>query len=254
MTYDKELNSCTSGSVEILGLHATVAPRRPHGQAAPILESFSFVPYFSDDAVSNHNSHEVLKGISFAKDNLSKLINSPSTSSEQKQLLEELLKDSVVQTKYINGITGEPLGDVNGASENGLFEHLVKVFSSESDALLTRSELHSDETFGLLRSRPLLDVVVENSPSEKKLLFIEVDATSGCVYETAATRLATEPGLKFEYLISGPGVDTIDKSSLESIGVEAIQWDTNIKPIDRYVWDLCDAKKSILIFTVIITQ
>jgi len=39
------MGTCTSGGVELLDLHATVAPRRQGVQAPPTLESFNFIPY-----------------------------------------------------------------------------------------------------------------------------------------------------------------------------------------------------------------
>ena len=48
---DNDCGTCVAGGVQILGLHVTTAPRR-HDYHHPVLESFKFVPYTSDDAVS----------------------------------------------------------------------------------------------------------------------------------------------------------------------------------------------------------
>ena len=45
---DRELDTCSAGGVQILGLHATVAPKGGKRQAAR-LEEYTFVPYVEDD-------------------------------------------------------------------------------------------------------------------------------------------------------------------------------------------------------------
>jgi len=42
---DSALDCCSAGGVQILGLHATVAPKRQMQKTAPTLEQFSFIPY-----------------------------------------------------------------------------------------------------------------------------------------------------------------------------------------------------------------
>ena len=44
---DHDLNTCTSGGVELFGTHLVVVPRRVQ-QSAPMLEEYCFVPNLSD--------------------------------------------------------------------------------------------------------------------------------------------------------------------------------------------------------------
>lgn len=44
---DHDLNTCTSGGVELFGSHLVVVPRRVQ-QSAPMLEEYCFVPNLSD--------------------------------------------------------------------------------------------------------------------------------------------------------------------------------------------------------------
>lgn len=48
------LNSTVAGGALILGLHASVAPRRQQEQHAPILEKFSFTPYMEGGVLAGN--------------------------------------------------------------------------------------------------------------------------------------------------------------------------------------------------------
>lgn len=50
---DRALDTCSAGGVQILGLHATVAPKGGKRQAAATLEEFTFVPYMEDNMEEN---------------------------------------------------------------------------------------------------------------------------------------------------------------------------------------------------------
>ena len=49
LVVDRDLDACCAGGVQILGLHATVAPKGGKRQAAATLEEFTFVPYMEED-------------------------------------------------------------------------------------------------------------------------------------------------------------------------------------------------------------
>ena len=42
---DRQMRTASSGGVELLDLHDSVAPRRQRTQRPPTLESFRFIPY-----------------------------------------------------------------------------------------------------------------------------------------------------------------------------------------------------------------
>jgi hypothetical protein len=63
VVFDRDLDLCVCGGVELSGLHATVAPRRTGQQAAPVVEDYVYVPY-TEDNLSVNNSDLV----SYCKD------------------------------------------------------------------------------------------------------------------------------------------------------------------------------------------
>lgn len=220
MVYDKELNSCTSGCVEILGLHATVAPRRSRDQADPVLESYSFVPY--EQTLTSHSS-DVLHALSECNEYLEEKIKKQCGEKESK-VLREILSE-LKKKKIQNGF------DKLEKEDKSLYDLVVR--ACEDANIPTKSEIYADKIFGLLRDQPLLDIVIQNSGAENKLLFVEVGGCEGRVYERLASRLGSEPGLRYEYLVTGAGVESLDKDQLENIGVESIQWNFSAPTADR---------------------
>ncbi|ESO05744.1 hypothetical protein HELRODRAFT_99033 [Helobdella robusta] len=230
--FDKQLNSCTSGCVEVLGLHATVAPRRPPGQVDPVLMTYSFVPYHQDHLHHPENfTNAINKCKHFAKEKISCLLTRPDINEKKKLMLQSLMEKN--EDDIINGYDGDSFKN-DATSDYGLYELLMRVFSPNSENLVTKSELHRNHIFGLLRrTQPLINIVVENSPSEKKLMFMELDAADGCVFQSVIPRLNNEPGLKFKYFVSGSAVENIDKQLFDDLNLEALQWNIGSKANDK---------------------
>jgi len=139
---DRELDTCSSGGVQILGLHATVAPKRQNRQAAPTLEEFHFVPYLEEE-----------------------IYNGASLKSETKveQLLQRSLKTS-------------------------------------------------------------LDIVLENSGTSK-LNIVEISNGGDPMFQHVIKLLNTQPMLRLDYTLTGPGLDDLDSDVLEDLDIKPLAWD-----------------------------
>ena len=210
MTYDKDLGSCTSGCVEILGLHATVAPRRPRDQSDPVLESYSFVPYHFSALSQTDQSASLSQCFSLLENKVESLKN----ETAKKSFLEDLNKLQKIDDK---------------SSKKPLYELVEKASTLKEPT--KQLNVFVDEVFGNLRDLSLVDLVVENIEAEKKLLLVEAEASKGRLYEGVVKRLSKEPGLRFEYLAGGLN-EEVD-------GVENIQWSLDKKPSDRSVYYFC---------------
>jgi len=47
----RDIDVIKSGGIELRGMKASLAPRRQQSQAAPKLEKYTFVPYYTDKVI-----------------------------------------------------------------------------------------------------------------------------------------------------------------------------------------------------------
>ena len=207
---DQLLDSCSAGGVEILGLHATVAPRRQGQQAPPILEDFNFVPYMDTKPVDdeqklylNHCKATLIHG-------LDKLLNN-GYSNEDYNI--ELLKQCVreMTSELPNGFIEEL--DLKESKSGETLLQLLKDMDiiEHSDHLVSdiktlfearRASLNNDKAMGSLlkpeRLKSCLGVALENTLGSR-LKITEISAVEGQMYNHVIPQLNTEPMLKIEY-------------------------------------------------------
>lgn len=216
---DEELNTCVAGGVEILGLHATVAPRRQQTQAAPVLEQFQFVPY-SDRLPANvelrqyadvccSHAKQLLQTLSQANpngalDQCMKTCNPPSQNAEVDGVALQLLKEMVVLSKGID-------------------------FSKNAQNLMdSRAEdLRRDELLSALMSpkalKTVVDVVLENysrGPGHLKV----IEYGSQRVFERVVPMMSTQPMLYLDYAVTGHGLERVPAERLQEMDVRSVPW------------------------------
>lgn len=219
------LDTITAGGVQICGLHATVAPRRPQQQSPPTLEELTFVPYEETDCLKNNsNLHKHMRGCKV-------LIN----------LLQKKLQDQGVRIS-IPGLENITDIDLNDAKIGEGFPKLLSVlcslelngnlqtelevsFKREKSCLVTDPLLN-----GLLDSQTLrncLDVVLENS-TPGRLKVLEVLGGLSHIFSRAVNILNIQPRLQIDYTGSYISHDSDPSlyTSMEKFGVTPALWNS----------------------------
>lgn len=222
---DTEIDTCTAGSVEILGLHATVAPRRQM-QTAPTLERFQFLPCVSDlTAAYDPDMTTYLKTCSSLGFALLKRITSDS-SFPNADLLKTLTSGEISASEedhqqmlaLPNSGLLQVLSKMNNLNvlKTNTIENLISSFDRElsSDRLLNYSKRPE-----ILKH--YLDVALENF-SKTKLKVLEVEVLQNKFYEKAIPYLLSQPLVLVDY--TGTNPEDEPKNTIEA-GFNVIKWD-----------------------------
>ena len=235
MVVDKVLDTCTAGGVEILGLHATVAPRRQQQQTPPTLEKFDFVPYMQPESSS--------KSSSLAR-------YTETTLGLIKKSLDHLLQDGINGTlsnlELFQQITAHLPSEFSEqdvaryeASPNcGLIQTLNQLFQLEhndtfnenvSNILeMNKQELEHDRLLSHLKvddiCKVLGDLVLENGGG-RRLKIVEVGAAKGGMYNHVVPNLIGQPMVNVDYTAVDSSLDDLDQDALEEMEIKASSWD-----------------------------
>ncbi|KAH6943236.1 hypothetical protein HPB50_017962 [Hyalomma asiaticum] len=177
--YCPYLNTFRAGGVEIRGLDATVAQRRPVRQA-PVLEEYLFVPYVDDEAARFERQRDVREYVEVCCGVARRLLES---YGENKARIREIMNGyPVVSERVLEQYTE------NVAENQGILRVLVTLTKQCSDsaslasavksALLDSKELIESDLLNtnLFLEEPLkclLDVVLENM-GFKKITILEL--------------------------------------------------------------------------------
>ncbi|GAB1597533.1 fatty acid synthase-like, partial [Argonauta hians] len=199
-----ELDTCTAGGVEILGLHATVAPRRQM-QSSAVLETYTFVPNKMNLSNVDFSMDTYIKTCSNLCQSVLKRIltsgNVPNRISLEKHSKNSL--DSVENVEFVNSLSNTP--------HSGLLQMLMQVPSSSSlqvdkfENLLQsfESELSNDQLLTYLYNqgalKGCLDIVLENI-YKNKVKIVEIDATNTKLKERVISSYETHPIVTTEYM------------------------------------------------------
>ncbi|XP_013778686.1 fatty acid synthase-like [Limulus polyphemus] len=249
---DKYVNICISGGVEMKGIKASLAPRRQTQQNVPLLEKYTFIPYF-DTGVNNSNV------------DLEEY--SQVCSAVARRILEASGKNKAQITDVLNGFTEPTDGILDNYIQTASNNHaLLKVltemwhlphdtnFLQNAKNLVNRcqEELQKDLlTTSVLKEENLrvpLDTVLENTTS-RKLKIVEVGSglksICGRIHELLHTSNFL---LKSDYIVAHPNVEAVSNEAA-SAGVKSIQWDLTssapaiLNDCDLLVaWDILSSK------------
>ncbi|KAH7943510.1 hypothetical protein HPB52_009166 [Rhipicephalus sanguineus] len=227
------LNTFRAGGVEIRGLDATVAQRRPVRQA-PVLEEYLFVPYEDDDDARLEREQDVLEYVEVCCGVARRLLES---SGECKARVNEIMNGyRAVSAELLDKYTE------NLAENHGLLQVLVTVLKQRNDfgslacavqsALLASKELIerdflSTSLLGEEPMRHLLDVVLENTSFKKvKILELATEGSTSLLAPWVSSLLFLyNVILKADYTVAHPNADTLAQDQLPE-GVTKLQWDT----------------------------
>eukprot|EP00079_Xenopus_tropicalis_P028199 XP_012822994.1 PREDICTED: fatty acid synthase [Xenopus tropicalis] len=224
------VNSCldriVAGGVQILGLHATTAPRRQQQQTPPILEKFVFTPYFEEKCLSdNHDLHYQLQQCSGKIRDLESKLSQHGLKLEIPEFnvpepTNEGTKSDALNKGLLHVLTEICNLELNGNLQSDLELMLIK----EKDQLRNDPLLN-----GLLDSPQLktcLDIVLENgNPQQMKI--VEVLAETGRLFSYVPTLLNTQPMLQLDYIATDSTTEVLLslEENLKEFGVSVEQWD-----------------------------
>ena len=235
VTVDRDLDVCQSGAVEILGLHATVAPRRLQAQTPPTLEHFKFVPY-SQHSVSDTDSE--LK--SYTQATLA------FTKSSLESIFSNGVKDSVPNTKLFRQVMNEINSDNSDedkyteSDSHPLIEMLREMFSQEHNDQFFANATNIRKTFQeklkddiLLGNifnpkilKPCLDVVLENSQSMTKIKIVELyTGNEFPLHSKVIPLLNSQPMLNIDYTVAGTNLNHLNQAEIEGLDVKTVAYD-----------------------------
>ena len=222
------LGTCVAGGVEMMDLHATVAPRR-HPQTSPTLERFTFIPYTHNllatmEATVQDYSQDCSN---FAASYLKSLAQNTSEFVPNKEHLSSAVHGEVPS------VSAERVADYVNKPHCGLMQVLSKMSSLPLAENFThnihnileafRPELESDQLLAFLSQppvlKPCLDVVLENCATLKPKV-TELGAKQGGLYKYIIPQMISQPLLQVDYL----ALDDSESSDFSSTGVSYIHW------------------------------
>ncbi|XP_037571297.2 LOW QUALITY PROTEIN: fatty acid synthase-like [Dermacentor silvarum] len=230
--YCPYLNTFRAGGVEIRGLDATVAQRRPV-QQTPVLEDYLFVPYEDDDAARLERERPLREYVEVCCGVARRVLE---RCGENKDRIHEIMNGyHAISEKALEKYTE------NVAENQGLLQVLVTILkqcsnsgsltSTVQSALLASEKLLEKDLLStsLLAEDPLrylLDVVLENT-SFKKIKILEL-ATEGSVSFLAPWVCSLlslgNVLLKTDYTVAHPNPDGLAQDQVPE-GVKKLPWD-----------------------------
>lgn len=237
------LGTCLAGGVELIGLHATVAPRRNQSQAAPTLEHYTFTPYHQSNLAATLKPSAVEYANTcqaFAYQQLKKYLTTGNGLNGLKNT--ELLKGLLQEVEKSGKVSLTQLSmDKYTAPEHTLLKLLSDIYTTQRDDNFastvqsmidsSQSALSKDLMYGFIQSesclKSCLDIVLENCLSDEhsKLKVVEYGVEDVRLFEVATKQLRSQPGVQVEYKLTGPGVELLPTDQLEAQGVDSLMWD-----------------------------
>ena len=236
VTVDRDLDVCQSGAVEILGLHATVAPRRQQAQTPPTLEHFQFIPYIQNNISESDTNlktytQDLLGFIKLSLENIfsNGVKDKIPNSALFKHALEELKNNNAFSIdKYMGS---DSYSFINMLHEIFKQEHNDQFFTNAINVRKTHEEkLKHDillaHMFEPKILKPILDLALENSKSMTKLKVIEVySGTEIALYSKVIPLLNSQPMLNIDYTVTGLNLDRLDELEMKSLDVKSVPYD-----------------------------
>ena len=242
VTVDRDLDVCQTGAVEILGLQATVAPRRQQAQTPPTLEYFDFVPYTQSNINDNNKelqsyTQDILGLIRTSLENIfnNGMKDKVPNAEIFKKVLGELKNSTCNVDKYIK--SGEKRTKPDSYA---LINMLHKMFSQEHNdqffpnAVNIRKTYQDELKYDILLTsvfkpevfKPCLDVVLENSKNMTKLKIVELyTGTEIPLYSKVIPLLNSQPMLSIDYSMAGLNLDSLDKAEMEGLDIKTVTYD-----------------------------
>jgi len=235
------METCTSGGVELLDLHADVATRRKRVQPSPVLQSVHFIPYDERSLASSHLGSPVLEYAEtctgFVLERMQLLLSSNVEDGLHNLKLMRQLVDEASWTPADGGKLMEYLSSPDSVA----LKTLEKIFALSHDDAFAQNinsivsaswadVVSSDRLLGFARSdrcfKTCLDVVLENIPAssgDDHIKIVECDAGTGQAYPHVIRQLALHPFISVSYIAADP-TQLIDAELAKKLGIETVEW------------------------------
>lgn len=257
VTYNREIGTCTSGGVEVIDIHHTIAPRRQDVQSLPLLESHDFIPYNETAVAASQRDTCVLKYAktcaSLVLDRMKQLLSSKFENGlKNLKLMQRIIgysSWSPVQseklTKYLDSpdcVGLKTLEQIFAIAHDGAFaENVDSVVSTSWAGIVSDDRLFSfarrDRYF-----KTCLDVALENTPaagSSRHIKIVECDAGTGQAYRNVLPQLLKDSGVTATYVALDPSpAEAIDKELMQQFGIATAEWSLeSMKPVPDQAMD-----------------
>ncbi|XP_071965803.1 fatty acid synthase-like [Antedon mediterranea] len=238
---DKNTGLCSSGGVEIRGLHATVTSRRQQQQALPTLEDVTFVPYYESKLMKdNQKVHDYQtfchRYVGHVLQTLSEKFQTSNDGFPYTSMMKRVVEDktSLFLQEDVDLYIDDPecgfvriVKDILALPVSGDFEkHVYSIIDKHSEVLSKDKMLK-----GLLKSRHLkncLDVVLENV-NVRNMKIVEVGARKGRLFSRVVPLLCSHPAVEVDILVTDPNLENFEslQTALESVDATQVEWNTS---------------------------
>lgn len=238
---DQVINVCLSGGVEMKGLKASMAPRRPAQQSAPVLEEYHFVPFTEKRCLNGREKTEPLlkQYTELCTDYIIQKCKQLVTQGEAFLPNPALLADIAKRPMKLANIDQKVDGFLKQTFLNvTLLKVLSSIFATKVDTnfktnvenLLEQGvpALHDDSLLGALQQsrilKTVLDLVQENITS-RKIKIVEAGAVHGNLYTKFVPLLNSQLLTQVDCTVTDAAPDRLSNQDLETYSVKSSKWD-----------------------------
>ncbi|XP_064637682.1 fatty acid synthase-like isoform X2 [Lineus longissimus] len=226
---DNDLDICQSGCVEILGLHATVAPRRHHHEQLS-LEEFHFIPNMEENtSTSDKSLLEYLQNCESAIcESLHKTL-SGTTEIPNRAPLEKLVASGPKDSSNLAQYSDRPECSLAKIIQETFCKDCTSLSNTANSLKDFHGKLKNDWLLGnMFKERllkPCLDLVLENS-AQTKLKVVEL-SQDGHICDKVIPLLNSQPLVTVDYVIACPDPEVFSQEELQSYGAQSHAWSFN---------------------------
>lgn len=246
---DRVINVCLSGGVELKGLKASMAPRRPAQQSAPTLEEYHFVPFVEKKCLNGREKTEqILKQYTelctnYIIQKTKSLVSQGASFLPNQALLADIAKrptklpnadqvvdDFLTKTK-LNATLLKVLRSIFTTKVDNDFKTNIENILEQSFA-----DLHNDSLLAALLNgriiKTCLDLVQENITS-RKIKIVEAGATRGNLYPKFVSLLNAQLLTQVDCTVTDINPDRLNGADLETFNVKSAKWDFTVDGAPR---------------------
>lgn len=225
--YDKRTNTCMCAGAVMKGLKANVAPRK-NAQASPFLEEYHFSANVQE--IKDHKLEEYVKATATLMGQLLEKSNQKKATimngcSEMTDTVLHKYVTSDESDMVIMRVLTKVLEQVkNGRSVIEALKETLDAHKSELELDILNTALWNEKYL-----RPLLDIVVENTPS-KKVRIVEVGSDVNVMGKKVIENIhLSHLDLTLDYTVVHPLPDILTESLLPA-DVKTVTWDLKSEP------------------------
>jgi len=237
-----QIGTCKSGGVELLDLHATVAPRRQGVQPSPTLESFQFIPYDEYSLASSQLGTSIIEYAKMCASFVLQHMHHLLSTDVEDGLCNLKLMRHLVENASWTPASSEKLTEFHNSPDSIVLKTLEKIFAVAHDDGFAQNVnsvvsaswaniIASDRLFSFARCdrcfKTCLDVVLENLLPEGagRIKVVECDAGTGQAYQHVMRQLYAQPDVSVSYTAADPApTQSINAELAQRLGIHTVEW------------------------------